>query len=138
MVAAMVQETESTQFAFDLVGKVTAVPAEVAAEWLKAKLINKGSFLEGEKLKVGDVKLPSNKFMVEKINIGGYVVENVQFTISDKVDKPTLGKSFFKPFKTESYKSETELVLIPKKVPKKPTTDQPKDGGKDGKGKGDK
>lgn len=134
MVAVMVQETESTQFAFDLAGKYTAVTAEVAAEWMKSKLINKGSFLEGEKLKVGDVKLPSNKFAVEKINIGGYVVENVQFTITDKVDKPTLGKSFFKPFKIDSYKTDTELVLIPKKAPKKTTTEEPKDGGKEKKG----
>ena len=120
MVSAMVQETESVQFAFDMAGKYTAVPAEVAAQWMKAKLINKGSFLEGEKIKVGDVKLPSNKFTVPKITIGTYVVEEVQFTITDKVEQPTLGKNFFKPFKTESYKTETELVLIPKKVPKKP------------------
>lgn len=124
MVAAMVQETESTQFAFDLAGKYTAVTPEVAAEWYKSKLINKGSFLEGEKLKVGDVKLPSNKFVVEKMSIGGYLVENVQFTITDKVDKPTLGKTFFKPFKTESYKTDSELVLIPKKAPKKPKEEE--------------
>lgn len=120
MVAAMVQETESTQFAFDLQGKYTAVTPAVAAEWFKNKLINKGSFLEGDKLKVGDVKLPSNKFMVEKMTIGGFLVENVQFTITDKVESPTLGKSFFKVFKPESAKTETELILIPKKAPKKP------------------
>jgi hypothetical protein len=120
MVSAMVQETESVQFAFDLAGKFTAVPAEVAAQWMKSKLINKGMFLEGEKIKAGDVKLPSNKFEVPMITIGNFVVEKVQFTISDKVEQPTLGKNFFKAFKTESYKTDTELVLIPKKLPKKP------------------
>jgi hypothetical protein len=120
MVAAMVQDMESVQFAFDMMGKLTAVPAEVAAQWMKSKIINKGMFLEGEKIRAGDVKLPSNKFEVPKITIGTYVVEKVQFTISDKVEQPTLGKSFFKPFKTESYKTDTELVLIPKKAPKKP------------------
>jgi peptidoglycan-associated lipoprotein len=127
MVSAMVMETESVQFAFDLIGKYTAVPAEVAAQWMKSKLINKGMFLEGEKIKAGDVKLPSNKFEVPKITIGSYVVENVQFTITDKVEQPTLGKSFFKPFKAESYKTETELVLIPKKAPKKPKEEPAKD-----------
>jgi outer membrane protein OmpA-like peptidoglycan-associated protein len=120
MVSAMVQDAESVQFAFDLQGKFTAVPAEVAAQWMKSKLINKGMFLEGEKIKAGDVKLPSNKFEVPKITIGNYAVERVQFTITDKVDQPTLGKNFFKPFKAESYKTDAELVLIPKKAPKKP------------------
>jgi hypothetical protein len=120
MVSAMVQDMESVQFAFDMVGKFTAVPAEVAAQWMKSKIINKGMFLEGEKIKAGDVKLPSNKFEVPKITIGTYTVEKVQFTITDKVEQPTLGKSFFKPFKAESYKTDTELVLLPKKAPKKP------------------
>jgi hypothetical protein len=120
MVSAMVQDAESVQFAFDLQGKFTAVPAEVAAQWMRSKLINKGMFLEGEKIKAGDVKLPSNKFEVPKITIGNYAVERVQFTITDKVDQPTLGKNFFKPFKAESYKTDAELVLIPKKAPKKP------------------
>jgi hypothetical protein len=36
------------------------------------------------------------------------------------VDQPTLGKSFFKVFKTESYITDSEYILIPKKTPKKP------------------
>ncbi|MBL7900827.1 MAG: OmpA family protein [Bacteroidia bacterium] len=127
MVAAMVGESESTQFAFDLLGKYTAVTPEVAAEWYKNKLINKGSFLEGEKVKVGDVKLPSNKFIIDKMSIGGASVENITFTVTDKVEKPTLGKTFFKSFKPESYKTDTELVLIPKKAPKKEKEEKPKE-----------
>lgn len=120
LVSATVGETETIEFAFDMVGKYTAVPPEVAAEWLKNKVINKGDFQEGEKLKVGDVKLPSNKFTVPKITIGGYELTNVTFTITDQVEKPTLGKAFFRGFKTESYIDGTTLILIPKKVAKKP------------------
>jgi len=127
MVSAMLQETESVEFAFDLIGKYTAVPAEVAAQWMKSKVINKGMFLEGEKIKAGDVKLPSNKFEVPKITIGSYVVEKVQFIITDKVEQPTLGKNFFKPFKAESYKTDTDLVLLPKKTPKKPKEEPAKE-----------
>jgi hypothetical protein len=105
------------QFEFDMQGKYTAVPAEIAAQWMKSKLINKSMFLEGEKFKEGDFKFPSNKFEVPLITIGNYAVERVQFTVTDKVRKPTLGKSFFKAFKTEeSYVTETKLVLIPKKA----------------------
>jgi hypothetical protein len=38
-----------------------------------------------------------------------------------------LGKSFFKPFKAESYKTDSELILLPKKVVKKPKEEPAKD-----------
>lgn len=121
LISAMINETESSKFAFDMNGKYTAVPAEVAAEWFTKKMINKGSFQDGEgKIKVNGVKLPSNKFYVDKLDIGGYVIEKVLFVITDKVEVPTLGKSVFKVFKTESYEKDGELVLIPKKAVKKP------------------
>lgn len=120
LLSATLNDGDAYEFAFDLQGKYTAVPAEVAAEWLKNKIINKGSFLEGEKVKVGDVKLPSNKFTVAKITIGGYELTNVTFVISDQVEKATLGKTFFRSFKPESYLDASDVVLIPKKVAKKP------------------
>jgi hypothetical protein len=119
-ISMMVLDKEPTAFAFDYNGKFTAIPLEVAASWFKSKLISKKDFLEGEKLKVGKVKLPSNKFMIAKLEINGFVVNNVTFQITDKVDQPTLGKSFFKVFKTESYITDSEYILIPKKAPKKP------------------
>jgi len=119
-ISLMVLDKEPTAFAFDYNGKYTAIPLDVAASWFKSKLISKKDFLEGEKLKVGKVKLPSNKFMVTKLELNGFVINNVTFQITDKVDQPTLGKSFFKVFKTESYITDTEYILIPKKAPKKP------------------
>jgi hypothetical protein len=119
-ISVMVANKEAKQFAFDLNGKVTAVPAEVAAEWFEKELINKKDFVDGEKFKVGKVKLPSNKFVVEEMMIGDYLVKGVQFTITDKVKVPTLGKGFFaKPFKSDSRIIGAELVLVPKKVQKK-------------------
>ena len=64
----MVLDKDPTAFAFDINGKYTAVPLEVAAQWYKEKLISKKDFLEGEKLKVGKTKLPSNKFMINKFD----------------------------------------------------------------------
>jgi hypothetical protein len=118
-ISAMVLDKDPTAFAFDFNGKFTAVPLEVAAQWYKEKLISKKDFLEGEKLKVGKTKLPSNKFMINKLEINGYVINNITFQITDKVDQPTLGKSFFKVFKSESYLTDAEYILIPKKAPKK-------------------
>ena len=115
----MVLDKDPTAFAFDFNGKFTAIPLEVAAQWYKEKLISKKDFLEGEKLKVGKTKLPSNKFMINKLEINGFVINNVTFQITDKVDQPTLGKSFFKVFKSESYLTDAEYILIPKKAPKK-------------------
>lgn len=123
-VPATINEGTTAEFAFELAGKYTAVPAEVAAEWFQNKVINKASFLEGEKVKVGKVKLPSNKFVIDKLVIGDYEVANVQFQISDKVESPTLGKQFFRNFKPETYVEKDELVLIPKKAPKKKKTEE--------------
>lgn len=119
MIPVTIGDGNAVQMAFELGGKYTAVPAEVAAEWFQNKWINKGSFLDGDKVKVGSVKLPSNKFVIDKMMVGDYELTNVQFVISDKVEVPTVGKAFFRNFKPESYVDGTELVLIPKKAPKK-------------------
>ncbi len=119
-ITAMVLDKEPTLFTFDFNGKNTAVTKEVAAAWYKSKLIQKKDFLEGgEKLKVGKVKMPGTKFIIEKMSIGDFVVSNVQFLITDKIDQPVLGKNFFKVFKPESYLTADEYILIPKKGPKK-------------------
>lgn len=117
MLSAMVNDIENVEFAIDLKGRYTAVPPEVAAQWFTSKLINKGSFTEGEKLKAGDVKLPSNKFVVDKLLIGDQVFESVAFSITDKVEKPTLGKSAFKGAKVVQ-KVGDALYIIPKKAPR--------------------
>lgn len=120
-VPATLNGATTAEFAFDLAGRYTAVPAEIAAEWFQNKTINKSSFLQsGDKVKVGKVKLPSSKFVVDRMEIGGTEVMNVQFIITDKVDGPTLGKQFFRNFKTESFVEKDELILIPKKAPRKP------------------
>jgi peptidoglycan-associated lipoprotein len=121
MISIMIANKEAKAFAFDFKGKLTAVPSEVAAEWFEKDIIVKKDFVDGEKIKVGKVKLPSNKFVVEEVMVGDYLVKGVQFTVSDKVSVPTLGKSFFgKTFKEDSFISGSELVLIPKKAAKKP------------------
>jgi hypothetical protein len=131
MISIMIANKEAKAFAFDFKGKLTAVPSEVAAEWFEKDIIVKKDFVDGEKIKVGKVKLPSNKFIVEEVMVGDYLVKGVQFTVSDKVTVPTLGKSFFgKTFKEDSFISGSELVLIPKKAPKKPKAkkEEKKDG----------
>lgn len=119
MIPVTIGDGNAVEMAFDMAGKYTAVPAEVAAEWYQNKILNKGSFLDGDKVKVGNVKLPSNKFVIDKITINGYELTNVQFVISDKVEVATLGRAFFRSFKPESFIDGSELVLIPKKAPKK-------------------
>ena len=110
---------------FDLVGRTTAVPEDVVKAWYEQKIITKADFLEGDKVQLKDgTKLPSKVFELKKVEIGGYTMELVKITISDKVEFPTLGKSAFKDFKAESYEKDGTLVLIPKKV-KKPVESKP-------------
>lgn len=121
MVAAMVNNQESIEFVFDITEKQNAIPTELAAQWLQSKLINKGMFLDGDKIKVGKVSLPSNKLEIKDLEIGSYkFTAPVTLTITDKVEKPTLGKpAIGKEFKTTK-KVGDYFYLIPKKLPKKP------------------
>ena len=127
VISAMIANKEAKSFAFDFNGKYTSVPPAVAAEWFEKELITKKDFVEGEKFKVDKVKLPSNKFIIEEMQIGDYVVKGVTFTITDKVKQPTLGKNFFKFFKPESVVNNDEYVLIPKKPMKKPKVKKEKE-----------
>jgi hypothetical protein len=127
-ISVMVNNVRAEAFAYDFIGRYTAVPAVVAAEWLKSGLINKGSFLDGDKVIAVDpntgkkIKLPSNKFVIDQMTVGDYIVKNVSFQITDKVDVPTLGKNFFKVFKPESPVKDGKLYLLPKRPPRKPRT----------------
>jgi hypothetical protein len=150
-ISVMVNNVRAEAFAYDFIGRYTAVPAVVAAEWLKSGLINKGSFLDGDKVIAVDpntgkkIKLPSNKFVIDQMTVGDYIVKNVSFQITDKVDVPTLGKNFFKVFKPESPVKDGKLYLLPKRPPRKPRTtptssrtapvEEPDDSGDDEGGK---
>jgi hypothetical protein len=121
----MVNDKEPIKWNFDLVGRTTAVPEDLVKAWYEQKIITKADFLEGDKVQLKDgTKLPSKVFELKKVEIGGYTMELVKITISDKVEFPTLGKSAFKDFKPESYEKDGTLVLIPKKV-KKPAETKP-------------
>ena len=125
-IPAMINGKEPQMFQYDFNAKTNMVPPDIAAQWFQAKIITKKDFVEGDKFKVGKVKLPSNKFVVEDMMIGDYPVKGVQFSISDKVESPILGKSVLqKYFKTTSYATDKELILIPKKAIKKPKAPKP-------------
>ena len=125
-IPVMIAGTEAVMFHYDFNGKLDAVPPSLAAEWYKKKLIKKKDFVEGEKFKVGKVKLPSNKFVVEDVMLGEYPLKGVQFTITEKVETPVLGKkTLTKYFKATSFEKDNELVLIPKKAVKKPKPAKP-------------
>lgn len=108
---------EPTMFIIDKKGKVNTVTPELAAEWYKKKLLTKKDFIEGDKFKVGKIKLPSNKFTVENMEIGDYPITGVQFKIDEKSNAPRItDKTITKYFTSDSYETDKELVLIPKKV----------------------
>ena len=70
--------------------------------------------------------MPSNKFVVEDVMLGEYPLKGVQFTITEKVETPVLGKkTLTKYFKATSFEKDNELVLIPKKAVKKPKPAKP-------------
>jgi hypothetical protein len=120
MVSATLQETENIQFVFNLKGDRNYVHPEVAAKWMKSKLINRDMFLKiGPEYKYEGVKFPSRKFEIPKITLGSYVLENVQFTMNMSAAHPYLGMSSFKSLSIKSYISDSDLILIPKKFPER-------------------
>ena len=132
IVSAMVQEKESVEFHFclkahennsadgqqDLICSINTVPPEMVEKWIKSKIINKNMFIkEGPSYNSMGLIFPGRKFEIPQITLGSYVAKKVQFTIEPWPRSPTLGSDFFKPFSIKSYKSDTELILIPKKFP---------------------
>jgi len=119
IISSMVNDRETVKWEFDMAGRLTAIPEDVVTAWYNSKLITKADFLEGDKVQLANgTKLPSKIFEIKKVEIGGYVLENLKMTVSDKIDYPVLGKSAFKDFRPESYEKDGFLVLIPKKVKK--------------------
>ena len=122
--SGMINKVEAQKFQFNPTGRYTAVTKEVAAEWYSKKMINKGSFTSGDKIKVGKVKLPSNGFVVDELEINGYIIKNVRFKIlnEDKMDgaDAILGRGVFRNFRPESYIEGDTYYLIPKRRPRAP------------------
>lgn len=118
-VPVMIQDTEPAMLIIDEKARVNSIPPELAAEWFTKKLIKKKDFISGDKFKVGKVKLPGNRFTVDLVKMGRYEVNGIQFKIDERAKGPTVGtRVLSKYFKSDSYKTETEYILIPKRVPR--------------------
>ncbi len=105
------------QWTWDMRSSKSSVPAAIVEEWMKTGVINKGDFLEGEKMKgPGGTKFPSNKIKIN-ISFGDYEITNVTVFIDEKVDAlPILSKSVFRTFDPSGMKEEGGvLYLLPKR-----------------------
>jgi hypothetical protein len=130
-VPVMIQDIEPSMLVIDEKARVNSIPPELAAEWYTKKLIKKKDFISGDKFKVGKVKLPGNRFTVDLVKMGRYEVNGIQFKIDERAKAPTVGtRVLSKYFKSDSYKTDTEYILIPKRVPRewraKPVKEKPK------------
>lgn len=124
-ISGMINKVDAQKFRFEPLGRYTAVTKEVAAEWYSKKMINKGSFVSGgDKIRVGKVKLPSNSFVVDELDINGYIVKRARFKVlsPEKMDgaDALLGRGVFRNFKPESYIEGDTYFLIPKRKPRAP------------------
>jgi peptidoglycan-associated lipoprotein len=129
-VPVMIQDLEPAMLIIDDKARVNVISPELAAEWYTKKIIKKKDFVSGDKFKVGKVKLPGNRFTVDLVKMGRYEVNGIQFKIDERAKGPTVGTRVLdKYFKSDSYKSDTEYVLIPKRVPRewkaKPVKEKP-------------
>jgi len=130
-VPVMIQNVEPGMLIIDDKARANIISPELAADWFNKKIIKKKDFVDGDKFKVGKVKLPSNRFTLDVIKMGPYDVTGIQFKIDERAKGAVIGTRVLdKYFKSESYKTETEYVLIPKRVPRemraKPATEKPK------------
>jgi hypothetical protein len=118
-VPVMIQDLEPAMLIIDDKARVNVISPELAAEWYTKKLIKKKDFVSGDKFKVGKVKLPGNRFIVDLVKMGRYEVNGIQFKIDERAKGPTVGiRVMGKYFKSDSYRTESEYILIPKRVPR--------------------
>ncbi len=92
-VPTMVNEKENVNWLFDPKSRKIEITEDMVKQLLESGAITKKNFdTEGESIKLKDgTKLPSNTFVIEKLEIGDVVMENVKVIINSKIDEPTMG-----------------------------------------------
>lgn len=116
-------ETNNTQVSLDEKQRYNLISPELAAEWYDKDIIRKKDFVKGDKFKVGKVKMPGNKFVVQQMFIGmgnrRYEIKGVQFRIDENATVPVFGKSITKKyFHPDSYINGDTYMIIPRRVPR--------------------
>lgn len=112
-----INDTETVPFSWNIKSSRTSIPITLAEKWMKSELINKGDFLDGDKIKGPDgTKMPSNRFKVRELDVGGYVIKNVTVYILGEETKPVLGKTVFRKFDPTKIREEGGMLkLLPKR-----------------------
>ncbi len=86
----MINGKTDLSWKIDSASRKVEVSEDVAIDLLKKKAIAKQDFEDGESIKLKDgTKVPSKTFIIEKLEIGDVVMENVKVTINSKLDDGT-------------------------------------------------
>jgi peptidoglycan-associated lipoprotein len=92
-IPTMVNDKDNVNWVYNPAGRRIEVTEEKAKELLESGAITKKNFdTDGESIKLKDgTKLPSNTFVIDKLQIGDVVLENVKVVINSKIDESTIG-----------------------------------------------
>jgi outer membrane protein OmpA-like peptidoglycan-associated protein len=92
-VPTMVNDKENVNWVYDAKARKIEINEDMVKQLLDNGAITKKDFdTEGESIRLKDgTKLPSNTFVIAKLQIGDVTMENVKVVINSKIEEPVLG-----------------------------------------------
>ncbi|MCX6186532.1 MAG: retroviral-like aspartic protease family protein, partial [Bacteroidetes bacterium] len=80
---------------------------------IRMKLINENDFLPGKTYSLADgstVKSP--RFIIKQMKIGGYVIRNIEVSITNSNADPLLGQNVLSKFKSVIQDNEKKRIVL--------------------------
>jgi peptidoglycan-associated lipoprotein len=121
-VPTMVNDKENVNWSYKADGRKIEITEDMVKQLLESGAITKKDFdTDGESIRLKDgTKLPSNTFIIAKLQVGDVVMENVKVVINSKIDEPVFGALNAAVKKLNAILKGTVLYMKPKekKAPK--------------------
>lgn len=114
-IPTMLNDKENVNWRYDEASRKIEIPEDLAVQLLESGAITKANFEDGEKIvtKSGK-KLPSKVIIIEKLQIGDVVLENVKVSINSNIDEPVFGGQNTQLKKLKAVIKGMILYLLPK------------------------
>lgn len=119
-ISTMVNDGQAVSWTYNPASRKTIMTEDAVKALLDAGIIDKKDFLDGEKIKLSNgLKLRSKKFVIKKLMVGGYLLDNLTVEVSSKAEFNVLGRAFYRDFLPETHELDGKLYLKPKRRPRK-------------------
>jgi clan AA aspartic protease (TIGR02281 family) len=113
MVPVRINDAITLDFMIDSGASDVLIPADVAMTLFRTKTLSGGDFLGERTYTLSDgSKLPSARFTIRQLKVGGHVLPNVTASIGPATNEPLLGQSFLSRFGSWTMDNGRHVLLL--------------------------